>query len=242
MDQALARERDDLRRVDRTRFEELVRERSVEARRSIAEVEGREERRAHQRVAVRVQAGGREPDDDIVLIHPVRAEERRLVHDSHAEPREIEGVLRHHSGMLGGLAAEERAPRPATAFGDALNDRDDTRGLHSADGQIVEEEQRLRAGARHVVGAHRHEVDPDGVQPIGLPRDLELRPHAVGGRGEEPAFADAIEPGEAAHLIGDLRAPHARGEIGDQGDRLGRGLGVDTRLAVGGAHAVGSRS
>ena len=144
--------------------------------------------------------------------------------------------------MLGGLAAEERASRPATSFGDALDDRGDARGLDPADGQVVEEEQRLRAGAGDVVGAHRHEVDPDGVQPAGLPRDLELRPHAVRRRREEPALADPVEPGEAAHLIGDLRAPDARGEIGDQGDRLGRGLGVDARVAVGGAHAVGSRS
>ena len=144
--------------------------------------------------------------------------------------------------MLGGLAAEERASRPATAFGDALDDRGDARGLDPAHGQVIEEEQGLRAGTRHVVGTHRHEVDPDGVQPIGLPRDLELRPHAVGRRREEPTLADPVEPGEAAHLIGNLRTPHARGEIGDQGDRLGRGLGVDPRLAVGRAHAVGSRS
>ncbi len=189
-----------------------------------------------------MQPGRSEPDEDVACSDPIGTEEGVFVHDADAEAGEVERVLRHHAGVLGGLAPEERAPRPAASFRDPFDDRGDARGFDTADGEVIEEEQRLGSGTGDVVGAHRHEVDPDGVQPAAHARDLELRPHPVRRGGEEPALVDPIEPGEPADLVGDLRAPHPGGEIGDQRHRLGRGLGVDPGVAVRAAHAVGSRS
>ena len=191
VDQAVARERDHLRRVDRARLEELVRERSVEAGRSVAEVESREERGAHQRVAVRVQAawtrGRRGHRPRSTWCGPRSA-------DSSTTPTQNPARSKESSAITPGCSAVSppRSAHPARRQPSATPSTiEATRvGLDPAHGQVIEEEQRLRAGARHVVGTHRDEVDPDGVQPTGLPRDLELRPHAVGRRREEPALAD----------------------------------------------------
>ena len=196
----------------------------------------------HEGVAVRVQAARREPHEDVALPHAVGAEQVGLPDRPDAEPGQVERVLGHHAGMFGGLASEERAPGPSAPLGDALDDRGDPLGDDPADRQVVEEEQRLGAGAHDVVGAHRDEIDPDRVEAAGAPRDLQLRPDAVGGGGEQRVVARAEQPREPTHRVGHLGAPRARGEVGDQGDGFGGRLGVDAGGAVGLAHPVGSRS
>jgi hypothetical protein len=138
--------------------------------------------------------------------------------------------------VLRGLPAEERAAGPAAALDHALHDRGDPRRLDLPRREVVEEEQRLGAGAGDVVGAHRDEVDPDGGQPVGSARDLELGADAVGGGGQEPPLPDPVETGEAADAVGDLRPTDVGREVGDQGDGLRRGLGVDAGVAVRAAH------
>ena len=144
--------------------------------------------------------------------------------------------------MLGGLATEEGAPRPPAPFDHSFDQRGDPRGVDPADREVVEEEERLGAGAHDVVGAHRHEVDPHRVEPSGQPGDLQLRPDAVGRRREQPLLVDPVQAGEPSDLVCDLGAPRRGGEVGDQGHGLRRGLGIDPGVAVRAAHAVGSWS
>ena len=144
------------------------------------------------------------------------------------------------SGMTPGCSAvsppsSAHAGAPAS-LGHAFHDRRHALGHDLADRQVVQEEQRLGAGAHDVVGAHRDQVDADRVQPTGHPRDLELRADAVGGGGEQPPLPDAEQSREPADLVGHLGPPRARGQVGDQRDGLRGGLGVDAGPAVRVAH------
>ncbi len=109
--------------------------------------------------------------------------------------------------MLGGLATEQGAARAPAPLGDTFDHRGHALGHDLADGEVVEEEQGFRAGADHVVGAHRHEVDAHGVEATRGACDLELRADAVGRSGEQAgAVADAEQAGESSDLVGHLRA------------------------------------
>ena len=197
-----------------------------------------------ERVPVRVQAARRRADQHVTFADAMRPQERGLVGDADAEPRQVELVVRHDAGVLGGLPAQERASRTPASFRHALHDRRHALGHHPPDRQVVQEEQRLGSGADDVVGAHRDQVDADGIQPIGHPRDLELGADAVGGRGEHAPLPDPEQPREPADLIGDLGASRSGGQVGDQRHGLRGGLGVDAgppvRVAHGTGQAVGS--
>ena len=98
-----------------------------------------------------------------------------------------------------------------------------------AGGEIVEEEQRLGALHDQVVGAHRHEVDADGVVPAGLDRELELGADPIVGRDQQGICVarrlGIEEPAEAADLgvgAGPPRRPDQRPDRLDQ-----RVAGVD---------------
>ena len=123
------------------------------------------EHAADQREAVRVRAArrrGRRPRrrsrrgavDEPVAARPRRRRSRRG--RSRRRP--------YSPGMLGGLAAEQRAAGLAAAVGDALDERRDALRVEAADRDVVEEEQRPRARAEHVVDAHRDQVDARRVQ------------------------------------------------------------------------------
>ncbi len=66
---------------------------------------------------------------------------------------------------LGRLAADERAAVLTAAGGEALHDRLEHVGLERAGGEVVEKEERARAGDGDVVDAVVHQVVPHGVVP-----------------------------------------------------------------------------
>ena len=70
----------------------------------------------------------------------------------------------------GGLGAD------AQPLGDARQPL----GIGLLDGQVVEHRDRLGADADEVVDVHRHAVDADRLQAIGLLGDDELGADAVG--------------------------------------------------------------
>ena len=216
-------------RVDRRRLEELVDERTAQRRQDHLEgVAGPHQQRVpNQREAVRVHPRGGEADQHVPVSHPVRPESQFLLDDPDAEPREVERVFGHHARVLRRLAAQQRTPRPPAALGDPRDDRGHALGVDRAHGEVVEEEQGFGAGADDIVGAHRHQVDPDGVEPARAPRDLELRADAVRGGGEEPAVADLEQPGEPSDALDELGSRRPASELTDQLDRLPRRVQVD---------------
>ena len=101
-------------------------------------------------------------DDAIALDH------------AHGESDEIELSRLHRARVLGHLPADERAPRGAATFRDALHQLLDVAGVELADGNVIEEKQRLGPLAHQVVDTHRDEVDADRFELADRLRDEGL--------------------------------------------------------------------
>ena len=112
--------------------------------------------------------------------------------------------------MLRRLPSDEGAARRAATGRDARDQFGDLVRIELTDGHIIQEGQRLRAGAHDVVGAHRDKVDADRVEPADRPGDGGLRADAV-SRGDQHRLAVAGRDGkgatEAAESADDLRSP-----------------------------------
>ena len=129
------------------------------------------------------------------------------------EARQVVVLLGHHAGMLGRLPADEGAAGLDAALRHAGHDLGDLLGEVLPAGDVVQEEQGLGAAAHHVVDAHGHGVDADGVVLIQQHGDFQLGAHAVGAgdqhrllhagkvRGEQ-----AAKPADAGDHPGDHRA------------------------------------
>ncbi len=114
----------------------------------------------------------------------LRIGDLRAGDDADDRPGEIEVRRLIEPGHLGRLAAEQR--HLVVAAG-ALNASDDLArdiGIELADGQIVEEEQRLRVEDEDVVHAVVDEIGADRAVASGLRGDQDLRPDAVRGTNE----------------------------------------------------------
>ncbi len=197
-----------------------------------------EEHAAGERVAVGVQTARREAQHDVALLHHLGQDHLGPVDDAHAEAAQVVVVGVHDAGVLGRLAADERAARLQAALGDAAHDGRDVLGLDVADGDVVEEEQRLGARGEQVVGAHGHQVDAHGVVAAEQLGELELGAHAVGARDEHGVVhlldvGGGEQAAETAQAADDLRAVGGGDALLHQVDRAGALGRVDTGVAVG---------
>ena len=102
-----------------------------------------------------------------------------VLDDTHDRAGEVDGFGGHHSGMLRGLPAEERAPGQTARSGDRRDDRQVAVLVEGAHGQVVDESDRPRADRRQVVDTHGHEVGADTVPAPGEPCQFELGPDSV---------------------------------------------------------------
>jgi hypothetical protein len=154
-----------------------------------------------------------------------------------AEAGQVIVVVGVHAGHLGGLAAAQRATGELAAPGDPTDHRRRAVDVEAAAGVVVEEEQRLGAGHRDVVRAHRDEVDADGVVPVELLRNPQLGPDPVGAR-DQHRVAVAVqrqleERPEAAEARHHPRPEGGGGERLDAVDQAVAGVDVDAGVAVG---------
>ena len=81
------------------------------------------------------------------------------------QPDRSKASVGHEVRVLRRLAADQRAAGVATAGRDRADELGDGLRDDPPDGDVVEEGERLGAAAHDVVGAHRHEVDADRVEP-----------------------------------------------------------------------------
>src|SRR5450759_2553188 len=144
-----------------------------------------EEELAGQRVAVGVQAGGTQPDDPVLGHHPRTVDDLVLLDHADAEARQVVVVLLHHAGVLGYLAAGERAAGLYAAVRHTPHYLGDPRRHDLPRGDVVLEEERLGSAGDDVVGAHGDQVDPHGIVFIEHLGELYLGAHAVGAAGED---------------------------------------------------------
>ena len=125
------------------------------------------DQRPDEREPVGVQPGRGQADDHVA--GPRRACRRSRRPRSTTpmqQPDRSNASVGHQAGVLRGLAADQRAAGLATAGRDEPTSSATDSGIDPADGDVVEERERLRAAADDVVGAHRDEVDPDRVEPL----------------------------------------------------------------------------
>ena len=158
---------------------------------------------AYEREAVRVQAARCESDDAIPGVDPRPVHDAVLLDEPEAESGEIEVLVRIDSRHLGAFSADERCAGELASPGDSLDHDLGRRQLEPAHGQIVQEQDRLRALDEHVVGAHRHQVDSDRLVARGLDGQPELGADSV-RRGDEhrvavPIHRELEERRESAH-------------------------------------------
>ena len=123
---ALGGERQAVEGVDPGRLEQLVAERAAAEHGGVASQRkaGRGQHVAHERVAVGVQPGRAERDQHVASADPVRAEDRRRRSPRRRRCRRCRTRRAAITpGMLGGLAADERAAGLHAPLGDARHDR-----------------------------------------------------------------------------------------------------------------------
>ena len=113
--------------------------------------------------------------------YPAAVDEFALFDHADAEPGQVVVVAVVHAGHLGGLSANQRRAGDLAAAGDAADHGGGGGDIEPSAGVIVEEEQGFGALHHQVVGAHRHQVDADGVVLPELDRQTQLGADAVGG-------------------------------------------------------------
>ena len=191
-----------------------------------------------EREAVGVETGGGDPDDGIARPDVAAVDDPVALDGPDAEPGHVERAGVHQPGVLRRLSADQGAAGLATAGRHAADELGDLQGLQPADGDVVEEEQWRGPGADDVVGAHRHEVDPDRVEAPHGRGDRRLRADTVRRRDEDRITAVGRQPdrsGEPAEAADHLRATGRLDGGPDQLDRPLTGSDVDAGPGVGAA-------
>ena len=193
---------------------------------------------AHERVAVGVDAGAREAQNDVAGLDLLGTDHLRSVDDAHHEAGEVVVVRVHDAGVLGHLAAHEGAAALLAAVGDALDDLRHVLGAQLADGNVVKEEQGLGADGHHVVHAHGHEVLAHRVVTVQQLGDGKLGAHAVGARYHHGVFhvlerCGREAPAKAAEATDDLGTVRLLHGGLDGINRAGALSGIDAGVLVG---------
>ena len=183
-----------------------------------------------------------EGDQDVARRDVPAREQAAALRGPDRKAREIVVAVGVHAGHLRRLASDKRAAGLHAAGRDALDHLVGDVARQLAAGEIVEEEQRLRALHDDVVHRHRDKVDADRVVHAGLDRDLELCPDAVIGRDQHGIreagglqIEQAAEPADLGVGAAPAGRAHQRLEAFDESVA---GLDVDARLRVGEA-AIG---
>ena len=135
-----------------------------------------------------MHAGGRQTQDHIARADVCGVEHLGTVDDAHGKSGKIVVGRSHNARVLGHLAAHERATRELAAVGHALDNLCHVLGLDVADGNIVQEEQRLGARSQNVVDAHGDQVLAHRLVAIHDLGEHELGAHAVGTADQDRVF------------------------------------------------------
>src|SRR6266581_2496004 len=184
---------------------------------------------ASERQAVRVDPAARQADDHVSRADRTTVDDLRLPNGPEAGAPEVE--FPHELGDHRDLPADDRYVRH---LGPAVQPDANLTGdlaVVSLDRDVVDEGNRLRADADHVVHVHRDAVNPDRVPAAHLLRNKDLRPDAVGAQGER-VVAEVDESREVTDL--GQRLPQAATTVGEGGDEGGdvRGLFVLAHAGV----------
>ena len=185
---------------------------------------------AHQAVAVGVQAGAGQAEHHVAGLDGPAVDDVVALDDADAEAGHVVIARLVEVGQDGRLAADQGAVGLHAAVADALDEIARQGRIVLRHREVVEEQQRLAAGAEAVVDRHGDEVDADRVVLVHQRGDLELGADAVGAgdedgmaivAGEQPAVVvEAEQAGEAAEAVEDARRVRAAADSGTMPARV----------------------
>ena len=147
---------------------------------------------AGERVAVGVEAGGRQSDEDVAGLNVCAGDHFVAVDCANDEASEVVFAVGIEAGHLGGFTPNEGAGVGLAGFGEAGDDGLSDLGVEAARGEVVEEEERRGALDGDVVDAVVDEVGTDGVVEAEFEGDFELGADAV-CRADEDRVLEALE-------------------------------------------------
>ena len=222
--------------VGAVRLQEGVQQRRPAGMKAIAQrLAG--EHLAGQAVAVGVQAARGQRDQGVALADGGGVDQRLALADAHHEAGQVVGGRRIEARHLRRLASQQGAPGLAAGLRHPRHHVGDHARLEHAGGDVIEEEEWIRARGQHVVDAVVDQVDSEVGMPSGGAREQHLGPHSVGGghqhrlleaaRLEREEAAERSDPGQHLGALGGL----SQGP--DQGNRCLTRFEVHARLAVG---------
>ena len=197
---------------------------------------------AHEGVAVGVDAGAGQAQDDVARVDLLGPDHLGTVDDAHHEAGKVVVIRVHDAGVLGHLSAHEGTAGLLAALRNALHNLCHVLGAQLADGDVVQEEQRLGADGHHVVHTHGNEVLAHGVMAIEHLGDGELSSDTVGARDED----GVLHVLETLHGEAASKAAEATDDLGTAGrldcvldalDRAGTLVHVDAGIGIG--HVLG---
>ena len=145
-----------------------------------------------QRIAVGMRAGGSQTQQQVARRDPRPVDDPALLDHADAEAGQVVVARAVQPRHLGGFAAHQRRAGLSAAIGDALDHGGGHVHIQFAGGVIIEEEQGLGPDDQHVVDAHRHQIDADGVVAAQIQRQFELGADAIGA-GHQHRLAVAVQ-------------------------------------------------
>lgn len=146
----------------------------------------------------------RDPDDIVSRSHTGAVDQAASLDNAHRKTGKLVMSGFIEARHLGRLTSQNRAAGLTATNRDSLDNLGDTVWIHFANGNVVQEKQRLGALNNKIVDAHRNEVNSDGVRDSGSKRDFELGADAVGATHEDRI---PIRPTEEATRIVQLEKP-----------------------------------
>src|SRR5213594_1286163 len=191
---------------------------------------------AGQRIAVAVQSRGRQADHDVARLDTAPVNEPLPLDHPDRKAGQIVLAFRIESRHLGGPRPVQRATGLAAAFDAPGDDRFGLSHRQLPDRHVIQKEERLGSTDRHVVDAHRDQIDADRVMASHQGGDLQLGPHPVRARDQDRVLIflriEAEEAGKSSDVRQDFRAERRADEGADALDELVAGVDVNPCLFV----------
>ena len=165
--------------------------------------------------------------------HVLAGQDFRFFDRADAKTGQVVFTRRVHARHFSCFAADERAVAQFAAACDAANHSRSRVHVELAAGEVVEEKQRFGALHQHVVDAHRHQVDADGVVHVPLESQFQLGADAVGAADQHRLFVALGHLEQRAEAAYAGQHAFAHGFFGQWLDAFDQGIaGVDVNAGV----------
>ena len=190
----------------------------------------------HQAEAVGMNAARRHAHQHVADLDLRAVDQPLLLDHTDREAGDVVLAVGIHTRHFGRLAAHQGATRLAAALRDPGDDSFDFAGLVAPHGHVVEEQQRFGPLRQHVVDAHGHGIDADGIVLVHGERQLELGADAVGAAHQhrllDPQRREVEHPAERPDIAHHAQTRSRRHVLLDAPHHFVSGFEVDPRLFI----------